>query len=196
MATKKQKREAGIAKREAFEAEQRERGLHFLKLSQEETRAQREKADKARKDRAIAKSKQLGEAAQAGHQGAQAGPCLQAAACLDGSHVLRQRAVMGRYRKRPVEVEAVQFTGERLGQRCMPSRGIGTPRQRSTRSTWMSSTRSVHICCPSTGRKQESCGSKLNGAVLPIVKGEWVIKDTLGFYPCKDEVFVATYEEV
>lgn len=59
MATKKQKRAAGIAKREVFEAEQRERGMHFLKLSQEEHRANKEKAETVRKERAIAKSKRL-----------------------------------------------------------------------------------------------------------------------------------------
>lgn len=65
MATKKQKRERGIAKRQAFEAEERERGLHFLKLAQEERRREREKAEEVRKDRAIAKSKRLAKAHKA-----------------------------------------------------------------------------------------------------------------------------------
>lgn len=59
MATKKQKRERGIAKREAEEAELRASGLHFLKLAQAGRAAEREKADQARKDRAIVKSKRL-----------------------------------------------------------------------------------------------------------------------------------------
>lgn len=59
MATKKQKRARGIAKREAFEAELRASGQHFLKLAQDQRRVDREKEDKLRKDRAIAKSKRL-----------------------------------------------------------------------------------------------------------------------------------------
>lgn len=61
MATKKQKRLAGIAKREAEEAERRERGLHFLKLAQDERREKKAEAEKARKDRAIAKSQKLAQ---------------------------------------------------------------------------------------------------------------------------------------
>lgn len=61
MATKKQKRARGIAKREAFENEQRERGLHFLKLAQDERRAKKAEA----KERAIAKSKRLARAHEA-----------------------------------------------------------------------------------------------------------------------------------
>jgi len=65
MATKKQKREAGIAKREKEEAERRERGLHFLKLAQAERAEERRKAEEARKARAIAKSKRLARAHEA-----------------------------------------------------------------------------------------------------------------------------------
>lgn len=59
MATKKQKRAAGIAKREAFEEEERQRNQHFLQISRDQRRAERERAEQARKDRAIAKSKKL-----------------------------------------------------------------------------------------------------------------------------------------
>ncbi len=59
MATKKQKRERGIARREAFEAEQRERNQHFLKLSQDQRTAERKAAEEARIARAKAKSKKL-----------------------------------------------------------------------------------------------------------------------------------------
>lgn len=65
MATKKQKRAAGIAKREKEEAENRERGLHFLSLAQSERAAERSKAEASRKERAVAKSKRLARAHEA-----------------------------------------------------------------------------------------------------------------------------------
>lgn len=65
MTTKKQKREAGIARREQEEKESRERGLHFLALAQAERAEERRKADKARRDRAIATSKRLARAHEA-----------------------------------------------------------------------------------------------------------------------------------
>ncbi|QGZ16698.1 hypothetical protein PBI_DEWDROP_50 [Microbacterium phage Dewdrop] len=34
-----------------------------------------------------------------------------------------------------------------------------------------------------------------NLAWLPIELGEWILKDRLGFYPCKDEMFQTTYRE-
>jgi hypothetical protein len=65
VATKKQKRLAGIAKREQEEAERRERGMHFLKMAQAERAEERAKAEAARKERAIAKSKRLARAHEA-----------------------------------------------------------------------------------------------------------------------------------
>lgn len=73
MATKKQKREAGIARREAEEKERRDRGQHFLKLAQAQRAEERRKNDEARKERAIAKSQRLArahEAAKASKPGA------------------------------------------------------------------------------------------------------------------------------
>lgn len=34
-----------------------------------------------------------------------------------------------------------------------------------------------------------------NEAWLTITDGEWIIRDTLGFYPCKDEVFRKKYHK-
>lgn len=65
MATKKQKREAGIARREKEEKENRERGMHFLSLAQAGRAESRRKAEEARKDRVVAKSKRLARAHEA-----------------------------------------------------------------------------------------------------------------------------------
>lgn len=74
MATKKQKRLAGIAKREKFEAEQRERGQHFLRLAQAERAAERAKAEEARKERAKKRSQQLAAAHRAKQAAEQSKP--------------------------------------------------------------------------------------------------------------------------
>ncbi len=68
MATKKQKREAGIAKREAEEKERRERGLHFLSLAQQERIAQKKKADEAALARKKKVSKRLAKQHKQGVQ--------------------------------------------------------------------------------------------------------------------------------
>lgn len=35
-----------------------------------------------------------------------------------------------------------------------------------------------------------------NNAWLDIEIGEWIIKDSRGFYPCKPDIFAQTYEVV
>jgi hypothetical protein len=59
MTTKKQKREQGIARREAFEAEERARHAQQLRVAQEGRKAEREAADKKEQERKIEKSKAL-----------------------------------------------------------------------------------------------------------------------------------------
>lgn len=65
MATKKQKRLAGIAKREKEETERRENGLKQLRLAQAGRAAERAKADETRKERAVQKSQKLAAAHRA-----------------------------------------------------------------------------------------------------------------------------------
>lgn len=33
-----------------------------------------------------------------------------------------------------------------------------------------------------------------NRSALPVVVGEWIIRDEVGFYPCQADVFAKTYE--
>lgn len=89
---------------------------------------------------------------------------------------------VARYRKRPVEIEAAQWTGDNAEE-------IQT----------------------FTGEVELESGSALaflprplpaqlyvaaNDSWLPIERGEWVAKDRHGCYPIKDDVFVETYEKV
>lgn len=80
---------------------------------------------------------------------------------------------MGRYRKKPVEIEAVQFNG----------------------------TNHVEVAEFLAGSDFEP---GIHGIVINTLEGsmsaapgDWVIKGVKGeFYPCKPDIFEATYEEV
>lgn len=99
---------------------------------------------------------------------------------------------MSQYRKRPVVIEAVQFTGANADEiRSF----VGALAQ-----------------CPSCGGSGEietNYGPRgctcLNGlifietleGVMSAFDGDWIIRGVAGeFYPCKPEIFAATYEAV
>ncbi len=80
-----------------------------------------------------------------------------------------------KFRKRAIEVEAVQFTGhndEEIGA-FVGDAGIDPV---DTRPTWL-----IHT---------------LEGDMIARV-GDWIIKGVKGeFYPCKPDIFEQTYERV
>jgi len=87
-----------------------------------------------------------------------------------------KRQEMGKYRKKPVVIDAVQFTDETKDQvfgfvrsSCQPDRDTeGKP--------------VLHI-------------STLEGEMTAVI-GDWIIKGVKGeFYPCKPDIFEATYEK-
>ncbi len=84
---------------------------------------------------------------------------------------------MKKYRKKPVVIEAVQLTWESFG-----------------------------MCCNFIGRENLADGTSPDEIVIEIITlegnhvariGDWIIKGIKGeFYPCKPDIFEATYEEV
>lgn len=89
---------------------------------------------------------------------------------------------MAKYRKKPVVVEAEQFFD---GKPCQGVYG-GFPHQRR-----------CIACLPE--KNYEVFGPAvvtIHGQVTPIVEGDWIIDegDGLHFYPCKPDIFEATYE--
>ena len=83
---------------------------------------------------------------------------------------------MGMFRKRPVVIEAIEFTGNNAFQ------------------VWYF-----------MGRVDLVCNPDLHDTDLPVIEtlegtmtaspGDWIIKGVQGeFYPCKPEIFAATYE--
>ena len=87
--------------------------------------------------------------------------------------------MIGRYRKKPVEIEAVQFTrenSEEVAEWC-----DATGYDRYTFGKFVTKVLEIHT---------------LEGT-MEAVEGDWIICGVKGeFYPCKPDIFEATYEAV
>lgn len=88
---------------------------------------------------------------------------------------------MARYRKKPVEIEAVQFTG--TGESCTEiTEFLGGSHSGNQR--WNSTTNTGGVILTLEGE-------------MAFAPGDWIIKGVAGeFYPCRDDIFAATYEAV
>jgi hypothetical protein len=84
---------------------------------------------------------------------------------------------MKRYRKKPVVVEAVRLDEDNRNEVAQWSGGVLTT--------------------------LEACDAHLNiyiktlEGIMTAIPGDWIIKGVNGeFYPCRDDIFRKTYEEV
>jgi hypothetical protein len=83
---------------------------------------------------------------------------------------------MRRFKKKPIVIEAVQFTGHSVSNFEEIEAFVGGDLGKDEKGGMVIAT--------------------LEGA-LHISSGDWIIKGVRGeFYPCKPDIFVATYEEV
>lgn len=100
----------------------------------------------------------------------------------------------GIFVKKPVEVKAIQFTGDNWWA-CRDFAG-----QRETSD-------GLKVNCFNRvgtylfkDRSETNVVAELwvdaNKTILPIEVGEWIIQDNLGFYPCKDARFQEIYSPV
>lgn len=81
-----------------------------------------------------------------------------------------------RFRKKPVVIDAIQFDGTKDGEFKVTQFGA------SVTDFW---------------RSEEKLGIKTLEGVIYASKGDWIIKGIKGeFYPCKPDIFEATYEPV
>ena len=88
---------------------------------------------------------------------------------------------MATYRKRPVEIQAVQFTG--TGDSCAEVCAF-LGGSRSGNQRW--------AACTCDG----GWITTLEGE-MQFRPGDWIIRGVAGeFYPCRDDIFRATYELV
>ena len=87
---------------------------------------------------------------------------------------------MGQYRKKPVVIEAVQFTGENAEEL----------------RAWSNQT--PHVLGPlQVGETKEPSVTRLWVNTKDASVGDWIIKGVAGeFYLCKPDIFEQTYEEV
>lgn len=88
------------------------------------------------------------------------------------------------FRKKPVEIQAVQWTGDNEDEI----------------QAWTGGAIGFHKIDPGEHVDNPDATAALyvaaNSIWLAIETGEWVIRDSKGFYPCKADVFAASYEEV
>ena len=78
-----------------------------------------------------------------------------------------------KYRKKPVVIEAVQFDGT------------------------LQSLEAMDIPEVSQELTSDTCQIETLEGVMTARKGDWIIKGVHGeFYPCKPDIFAATYEAV
>lgn len=85
-----------------------------------------------------------------------------------------------KYRKKPVVIEAVQFTGENI-EECQSVAPHAM-------SAYISNIRLAGKQCLSI--------QTLEGR-MRADPGDWIIKDVAGeVYPCKPDIFAKTYEEI
>ena len=83
---------------------------------------------------------------------------------------------MAKFRKIPVEIEAEQYLG------------ITHPAKGKCNS----------VSCFVAGNDQQHVHTIHGGQLVNLEIGDWIIPepDGIHFYPCKDSIFQATYEEV
>ena len=81
------------------------------------------------------------------------------------------------YRKKPVEIQAMQWTGTN-GEAMFAWLG----EERFTHEAPAGFTAMIYVAA--------------NDTWLGIETGEWVLKDAKGFYPCKPDIFEQTYAPV
>lgn len=94
------------------------------------------------------------------------------------------------FRKNPIEFEAVQFTGENfeeiqafVGMR-LTSLGETEIHIFNPINTYLPQ----HLYDGRPNPPEAELWVEANKSWLPIYNGEWVVKDELGFYPCKNEI--------
>ncbi len=101
-----------------------------------------------------------------------------------------------KYRKRPVVIEAHRWTGDNLEEiqgfvgvmENMDGDASTTrflePEARNDEGERIWNNPAAHLW------------AEANKTWVPVPKGQWVLKDSAGFYPCKHSIFEATYEKV
>lgn len=90
---------------------------------------------------------------------------------------------MAKFRKKPVVIEAMHFTG--------------TKESFDAIWDWMGGYPGPNCGYEGTDAEPQGFGIKTLEGVMKAKVGDWIIKGIQGeFYPCKPDIFAATYEPV
>lgn len=102
---------------------------------------------------------------------------------------------MGRYRKKPVEIEAVQL---RWSTWCEVCEFVGPIINDSNPARYITAAEASDTCGEPGPEYIAITVRTTHGEEAIVRHGDWIIPDSRPgtFYPCKPEVFAATYEEV
>ncbi len=94
---------------------------------------------------------------------------------------------MALYRKKPVVVEAFQITRQMIEDHLFEDKPMPWGLSKS-RATWNTGQRRIDRC---------DFEIKTLEGEMRAVEGDWIIKGVKGeLYPCKSDIFEATYEAV
>lgn len=96
---------------------------------------------------------------------------------------------MGQYRRKPILIEAQQLTREAIEAHLFD--GLPLPRGVTLRSAdFHSADRIIY--------RVRLTVTTIHGQQTDIVEGDWVLPESDGehFYPCKPDIFEATYDPV
>ena len=94
---------------------------------------------------------------------------------------------MAFYRKKPVVIEAFQITRQMIEDHLFEGKPMPWGLSRS-RASWNIGQRRIDHC---------DFAIKTIEGTMYAIEGDWIIKGIKGeFYPCKPDIFEATYEAV
>lgn len=88
------------------------------------------------------------------------------------------------YRKKPVEIQAIQWTGDNASdvrEFAEPAFAVLHDLDRELLNN-PECTAELYVAA--------------NSVWMAIETGEWILQDERGFYPCKPDIFAQTYDEV
>ena len=96
---------------------------------------------------------------------------------------------MSKFRKKPVVIDAVQLTWKTWSEICEFAEGhIAFPARQ---------TRSFNDNCGEPGPEYIALDIRTSEGIMTASHGDWIIKGIKGeFYPCRPDIFAATYEKV
>lgn len=110
---------------------------------------------------------------------------------------------MSKYRKKPVVIEAVQLRWDTWSEMCEHA-GVGKLEDGKPTGVWVAPDGTYSSDPPLTGDVPSVFTDHTIGLAIPTLEGlmlanefDWVIRGVQGeLYPCKPDIFAASYEEV